>query len=139
MRTIARATTDAKTSPFGTPSPASTPTSAAGTTPVSRVQHRKTSSLRDQRSARTGNAHTSTVSGRATSSSVASTARAGSRLSPSVSNGMFAPRTMNTINVTMSARLNANWRTSSMCGSSACPSPRCSLFPTISPARNAPR
>ena len=38
----------------GTPSPASTPTSAAGTTPVSRVQHRNASSSRVQRARAVG-------------------------------------------------------------------------------------
>ena len=58
--------------------------------------------------------------------------------SPSWSNGMFAPSTTNTNNVTRSDMLNANWQISRSC-SECMASPRCSMLPTINPARKAPR
>ena len=53
--------------------PSKMPASAAGMTPVSRVQHMNSISLRLQRARRSGNVHANTVTGRATNMKIATT------------------------------------------------------------------
>ena len=100
----------------GTPSPASTPTSAAGTTPVSRVQHRKAiSGARPLRAPVRQRAGEHGDAGARSAAAPQEPPSAGSRLCPSASKGMLAPRTTNTNRVTRSATLKANWRSSRSC------------------------
>lgn len=53
------------------------PTSAAGTTPVSRVQNKNSTSLRFYFAGRSGRSETNTVNGRATNMNTTATNRAG--------------------------------------------------------------
>ena len=71
--------TEAMISAPGAFMPSSKPASAAGMTPVSRVQHMKSISFRLQRERWSGAAHRNTVSGRATSMKTATTAAPPSR------------------------------------------------------------
>ncbi len=87
---------------------------------------------------RSGSVQARTVSGRATSSSTATTASDGAHWSASVPNGRLAPTTRNTKIVTTSARVrDAIFSSSSWWECIARPS--ISMLPTMSPARNAPR
>ena len=93
---IASATDVTTSSESGTCMLTMIPASAAGTTPVSRVQARKTSSSRVHEPRRSTSRHARTTSGRATKMSVARTARAGQKWSAIACQGRFAPSVMKT-------------------------------------------
>ena len=128
------------TSLSGTPRPASTPTSAAGTTPVSRVQHRKAISFRSQAAAAVRQ-HAGEHGERPRDQQQRRPARRapGSRLSPSVVERDVRPQhdeddQRHEVGQVERERAHLD------CSCGECIArPRCSMLPTISPARNAPR